>query len=134
MVKFVTDSADDAHLLEIANFGDRITFCSSDPPDYHAAVTVADATSGAALGTAVLTLSDGAGDWDLADGDVSGRKLTLAEQASITVSLTANANHAAVVSDARSALLLVTEITSQAVTQGNTATIQTFDLEVRDPT
>ena len=57
-----------------------------------------------------------------------------AEQASITVSLTANANHLAVVSDARSALMLVTEITSQAVTLGNTATVQAWDLEVRDPT
>ena len=79
-------------------------------------------------------LSDGAGDWTIADGDTSGRKATLAEQATLTVSLGGNANHLAVVSDARSALLLVTEITSQAVTAGNTATIQTFDLEVRDPT
>lgn len=134
MTKTAIDSIHDAALLEVVNFGDRITITTSAAVDYHSAVTVADATSGAALGAIALTLSDGAGDWTISVGDVSGRKANLAQQTSITISLTANANHVAVVSDARSALLLVTEVTSQAVTLGNTATINTFDLEVRDPT
>ena len=133
-MKTVIDSAMDAHLLEIVNFGDAVTICNSAPPDYHAAVTVASATSGSALLKKTLTLSDGAGSWAIADGDVSGRKATMSEQATIPVSETSNANHLAIVSDARSALLLVTTVTSQAVTQGNTATIQAFDIEVRDPT
>ena len=134
MTKTAVDSIHDAALLELVNFGDRLTITVSAAVDYHSAVTVADATSGAALGTIALTLSDGAGDWALSDGDVSGRKANLAQQTSITISLTANANHLAVVSDARSALLIVTSVTSQAVTLGNTATVNTFDLEVRDPT
>ena len=134
MVKTVIDSAMDAHLLEIVNFGATLHVCTSAPPDYQGAVLVAANNSGSSLLAHTLTLSDTGGDWTLANGDVSGRKATLAEQATITVSATGNANHLAIVSDTRSALLVVTEITSQALTAGNTATVQTFDLEVRDPT
>ena len=135
MIKTVTDSANDAHLLEIANFGDAVHINRLAPTNYHEAVTtLSQNTSGTALLRNTLTLSDGAGDWTIGEGDTDGRKVNLAQQATITISETDNANHLSIVSDVRSALLLVTTVTSQAVTAANTATINTFDLEVRDPT
>ncbi len=135
MVKTVIDSAMDAHLNEIANFGDRMTICRLAPIDYNEAnQSITQATSGKSLGQQTLTLSNGLGTYSFQTGDTSGRKAQVVEQTSITLSETANANHLALLSTVRSALLLVTTITSQAVTAGNTATVQTFDLEVRDPT
>jgi len=135
MTKFVVDSAMDAHLLEIANYGIAMQLCRLAPISYHEAVkTVTENSSGVALGKKTLTLSAGQGTYSLQNGDTSGRKCAVMSQSSITLSETANANHLALVSDARSALLLVTTVTSQAVTAGNTAATSMFDLEVRDPT
>jgi hypothetical protein len=96
--------------------------------------TVTQNQSGVALMQQTLTTSLGLGTYVSTAGLVSGRRLNVATQATITVSETANANHLAIVSTVRSALLLVTTVTSQAVTAGNQATVSSFNLEVRDPT
>jgi len=135
MTKTVITSAHEAHLLQIANFGEAMHVNRLAPTTYHEAVTsLTGNTSGTSLMRKTLTLSLGAGTYVTTVGLVSGRRLFTNTQASITVSETGNANHLAVVSDTRSALLLVTTITSQAVTAGNTAQVNAFNLEVRDPT
>lgn len=135
MAKSVISSAHEAHLLQIANFGDAMHVCRLAPISYHEAVlSSTQNTSGTALMRKALTLSLGAGTYITTVGQVSGRRLFVNTQASITVSESGNANHLAVVSDTRSALLLVTTITSQQVTGGNTAQVNAFNLEVRDPT
>jgi hypothetical protein len=135
MVKSVVTSAYEDHLMHIANFGNRLTVCRLAPINYHEAVTtVTQNQSGVALMQQTLTTSLGLGTYVSTAGLVSGRRLNVATQATITVSETANANHLAIVSTVRSALLLVTTVTSQAVTAGNQATVSSFNLEVRDPT
>lgn len=135
MAKTIVTSAYEDHLMHIANFGIRATLCRLAPINYHEAVTtVTQNTSGVALGEKTLTLSLNAGTYITTVGLTSGRRLNVAAQTSITLSETANCNHLAIVSNTRSALLLVTTVTSQAVTAGNTAQTSAFNLEVRDPT
>lgn len=135
MTKTLIDSALDALLLEVANFGSQMHLCRLAPISYHEAVnSVTQNTSGVSMGQKTLTLSMGAGTYSAQNGDVSGRKVAVMSQTSITLSETGNVNHLAIVSVTRSALLLVTTVTSQAVTAGNTAATSMFDLEARDPT
>lgn len=135
MTKTVVTSAYQDQLMHIANFGDRMTICRLAPLNYAEAVlTVTQNTSGVALMQSALTTSLGLGTYSSQVGLVSGRRVHVATQATMTVSETANANHLAIVSTVRSALLLVTTLTSQAVTAGNQATASSFNLEIRDPT
>jgi len=135
MTKTVVQTIQNSALFELANFGNKMHLCRLAPISYAEAVqTVTQNQSGVALGAVTLTLSFGAGTYSLQNGAVSGRRATVVSQSAITLSETANANHLAIVSDTRSALLLVTTVTSQAVTAVNQAATSMFDLEVRDPT
>lgn len=125
MAKFVPDAAIDAMLAVIANAVDRIDICSTQPTTY------TEATSTYSLGNVAVTLGVGGGDWTAANGDVSGRKLTLAEQTGVSIGTSGSAQHIAG-TDGTSTLWFVTTCTTQSVTSGNTATIQTFDIEIQD--
>ena len=132
MTKSAVDSLSQAYLNELINLGDQMNVCYQAPTSYTEAVV--ESGTGFSIGVKTLTLSEGQGTYTSADGDSSGRKVTVAQQTSITMSYDANANHIAIVSTANSALLIVTSLTSQAVVAGNSATVSAFDLEVRDPT
>src|SRR5262245_23122863 len=109
MVKSVISSAYQDHLMHIANFGDRMTICNTPPLSYAQAVlTPTESQSGASLMRSALTTSLGLGTYSSQAGVVSGRRLTVMSQATLTVSETGNANHLALVSTVRSALLLAT--------------------------
>lgn len=134
MTKTLINTANDALLNELANYGETMHLCRLAPLDYNQAVqTVTQNQSGVALGKKTLTKSMGSGTYSAQAGDVSGRKVSVMSQSAITLSESANCNHLAIVSDTRSALLLVTTVTSQAVTAGNTAATSMFDLEARAP-
>lgn len=125
MAKFVPDATLDAMLDVIANAVDRIDICSTQPTTY------AEATSTYTLGNVTVTAGDGNGDWTIGNGDVSGRKLTLAQQTGVSIGTSGTAAHIAG-TDGTATLYFVTTCTSQAVTSGNTATINTFDIEIQD--
>lgn len=125
MAKFVPDSTIDGFLDTIADNVDRIDICSTQPTNY------TEATSTYSLGNVAVTAGDGNGDWTIADGDVSGRKLTLSQQTGVSIGTTGTAQHIAG-TDGAAVLYFVTTITSQAVTSGNTATINAFDIEIAD--
>ena len=125
MAKFVPDSTLDAFLDIIANDGLRVHICSTQPTTYTEAITTYN------LGTVTTTAGDGNGDWVIANGDTSGRKLTLLQQTGVSISASGTAAHIAI-TDATDTLYAVTTCTSQAVTSGNTATINTFDIEISD--
>jgi len=112
-------------LILIANT-DRIDVCQDTPTTY------GNATTGGAhsLGNVAVTAGVGS-DWSQAAGDTSGRKVTLAEQTGVTVTDSGTATHIAG-TDGSSVLYFVTTCTSQAVTDGNTMTINTFDIELQD--
>lgn len=128
MAKSVADAVLDAALNYLANNGDRIDICSQQPTTY------AEATSTYSLGNTTMTLGPGNGDYSTAaNGDVSGRKITVLAQTGISITATGTATHIAI-TDGSAALLYVTTCTSQAVTSGNTADLSAWDVEIADPT
>lgn len=125
MAKLVPDAILDAMLDVIADAVDRIDICSTQPTTY------TEATSTYSLGNVTVTAGDGGGDWTIANGDTSGRKLTLAQQTGVSIGSSGTAAHIAG-TNGTDTLYFVTTCTSQAVTSGNTATINTFDIELAD--
>ncbi len=70
-------------------------------------------------------------DYTKADGDVDGRKVTVAAKAGVNVDTTGTATHLALTDG--SVLIYVTTCTSQALTSGNTVDIPAWDIEIADP-
>lgn len=124
MTKLLDNSVLDAALAEFAT-ATRMTICSDAPANFAgiSAVALADVT---------LTAGDGNGDYTIGDGDASGRKVAVAQQADIPIDTTGEADHIAF--DDGSTLLGVTECTPQSLTQGGTVTVPTLDCEFADPT
>lgn len=123
MTKFANDLIMDAALDFLIAEAERIVVCSGYPASY--------------AGVAAVTLADDAiagGDITKANGDTSGRKATIAQQANVPIDNSGTATHVAVVDDTGTRILLVTECTSQALTAGGTVTIPAFDEEIGDPT
>jgi len=124
MGKSIHDDVLDAALDTIA-LGNILTVCSSEP------TTRTEAVVTYKLADVALTPGDGNGDFTISNGDTSGRKITIAEQANVDIDSDGTAAHIAICDDTR--LLLVTTCVSQALTAGGTVTIPTFDYELRDP-
>lgn len=129
MAKFTNDQVMDAALDNIINNADQMVVCAGQPANYADATTDLGTGSGNALGETAIT----SGDFTKADGDTSGRKLTVAEQTGIDVDVSGTADHVALVDDTNSVLLHVTTITSQAVSAGGTMTVQAYSEEIEDP-
>ena len=123
MAKSLSDAVLDG-ALDVA-VGDQISVCSSEPTTYTQAIT----TFKLAISTAVA-----GGDFVNANGDVSGRKMTVAEQAATAIDSTGTATHVAITNLTGTLLKVVTTTTSQALTSGGTVDIGTFKLEIADPT
>lgn len=121
MPKRVADSVLDAALDKIAT-ATIMTACSQEPTSRTEAVTtwkLADiAMSGA--------------DFSKANGDASGRKVTVQQKQNVAVDATGLANHVALSDGAE--LLYVTTCTPQQLTLGNTMTFNTWKIEFGDPT
>lgn len=124
MAKFMSDSVPDAMLDAIAA-GSRVTVCSAQPANFAGIAAVL-------LASVAVTPGDGNGDFTIANGDTSGRKLTVAQQASISISASGTATHVCI--DDGTNLLYGTTCTSQALTSGGTVTVPAFDIEIADPT
>jgi len=126
MAKLVPDTQLDAMLLILIANTDRIDVCADTPTTY------GNSTTGGAFSLGNTTVTAGIGvDWSSGAGDATGRKVTLAQQTGVSVSDSGTATHIAG-TDGTSVLYFVTTCTSQAVTAGNTMTINTFDLELQD--
>ncbi|HTF86292.1 MAG TPA: hypothetical protein VL987_17035 [Cellvibrio sp.] len=123
MAKAIPDAVLDVLLDEIAT-GTRMVVCSGQPANFAgiAAVALADVT---------LTAGDGNGDFTIANGDTSGRKLTVAQQSSVVIDASGDATHVSI--DDGTNLLAVTTCTTQSLTSGGTVTVPAFDIEVSDP-
>lgn len=126
MAKAVPDAVLDTALDDIA-LSTILHICSGQPANYAGIAAVS-------LGSVVLTAGDGNGDFTIANGDTSGRKLTVAAQTTVSITASDTATHLALASTGDTTLRYVTTITSQAVTSGNTANIGAWDIEIADPT
>ncbi len=71
------------------------------------------------------------GDFTLAAGDVSGRKITVAAKSGLTVAVPGTADHIALLDG--SSLLYVTTCPSQALPSGGTVSIGTWAVEINAP-
>lgn len=120
MAKWSNDSVLDAALDKIAT-GTIVTICTQQPTTHAQAVTTYK------LADVVVDGSD----FTKANGDIDGRKVTIAEQDNVPVDTTGTATHIAI-SDA-SSLLYVTTCTSQLLTSGNTVKMPAWDIEFGDP-
>jgi len=120
MAKFASDAVLDSLLDKVAT-GTILTVCSAQP------TTRTEAVTDFKLADVVV---DGA-DFVKADGDVSGRKVTVGQQADVPVDSNGTATYVAIC-DA-SNLLYVTTCTSQVLTSGNTVTVPAWKIEVSDP-
>lgn len=120
MARKVADSVLDAALGKIAEATSMIAL-DGEPADRAAALS-------GALATATLN----SGDFAVANGDTSGRKVTVAAQNGVEVTATGDANHIALIDD--SELLYVTVCTEQTLTNGNTVDFGAWKVELADPT
>ncbi|WP_225206242.1 hypothetical protein [Novosphingobium huizhouense] len=102
----------------------RMTICSAEPTTY------AQANSTFALGSVAMA----PGDFTLANGDVSGRKITVAAKNGNSVAVAGTATHVALLDVANLTLLLVTTCASQAVANGGTFDVASFKDEIQAPT
>ncbi len=128
MAKFAHDDVLSAVPAYVADNCKRITICSDQPTTY------AEGNATYALADVTTTEGSGNGDFTVANGNTSGRMLTVASQASIPVDTSGTATHIAFLDVDNSKLLYVTTCTSQALTSGNTVTIPEVDIaEVLDP-
>jgi len=93
--------------------------------------TAEPADRAAAIADSLATVAVDGTDGTIANGDTSGRKLTIAQQADLSITSSGTATHIAVIS--ASLLLYVTTCTSQALTSGGTVTIPAWDIEIADP-
>ena len=70
------------------------------------------------------------GDFTKANGDTNGRKVTVAQQATLSIDASGTATHIAI-NDGTD--FYVTTCTSQALTSGGTVTVPAWDIEFADP-
>ena len=122
MGKSLGDDTLDGALNIVKNNATRQVLCSAEPANYAGVAAVT-------LATQTIDSSDFTGP---ADGDTSGRKLTVNEQTGVSISSTGTANHVAY-TNGTDTLYAVTTITGQSVTSGNTATVGAHDIEIADP-
>jgi hypothetical protein len=120
MAKIVDDSVLDAAMNKIKT-ATRMVVCSSQPANFAGI---------AAVNLAQVTMAGG--DYTTANGDSSGRKVTMAAKNSVSVTATNTATHVSL--DDGTTLLYVTTCASTALTSGNTVNISTWKIEIQDPT
>ena len=123
MVKWANDNAMDA-MLDYYALGNQFLLCALQPTDRADALTKA-------LADIAVTPGDGNGDFTIANGDTSGRKLTMAAQSAVDVDAGDTGDHVAII-DATN-LLLVTTCTDVVVTTADQVNFPAWDAEVADP-
>lgn len=123
MGKAAPDTTLDPVLTKIAT-ATRLCVCSAEPANFAGIAAVL-------LASVAVTPGDGAGDFTIANGDVSGRKVTVAQQTAMAIAASGTATH--IVLDDGAILTFVTTCTAQALTSGGTVTSPAWDVEIADP-
>lgn len=125
MSKAVHNDVLDSSLTYIKTSATRMVACSTQPTSY----TEANATYNLA------SVTIGTGDFTgPADGDVGGRKLTVATKTN-TIGTTGTARHVALLDVTNTKLLYVSVCAAQALTAGggNTVGWPAWEIEIEDP-
>lgn len=121
MAKSVHDDVLDG-AFDVLDQADLMTVCSAEPTTRTEAITTFK------LADIAMTPNT---DYTKANGDTSGRKVTVAAKSGVTVDSSGTATHVALVDATR--LLYVTTCTSQALTAANTVNFPAWKIEISDP-
>jgi hypothetical protein len=127
MAKFTPPAILDKMADYIIANASREIVCSTQPTNY----TEANATY------ALADVAVDSSDFTKANGDVSGRKVTVAAQSGVLIDASGSGQHIALVNDTGSELLYVTTVSpSQTLTANgtNTVNVPAWDIEVGGPT
>lgn len=122
MAKTVHDDVLDG-AFDVLDQADLMTVCSAQPTTRTEAITTFK------LADVAMTPNT---DYTKANGDTSGRKVTVAAKSGVTVDSSGTATHVALTDATR--LLYVTTCTSQALTAANTVNFPAWKVEIADPT
>lgn len=124
MGKFVHQDVQDASLAVIAT-ATRLSVCNAEP------ATVEDLTTMELAGVAV-TAGDGNGDFTIQNGDISGRKVTVAQQNDMVIAASGTASHIALSTATK--ILAVTTCDEDSLTANEVNTVSTpaWDAEISD--
>lgn len=123
MAKWCSDAFLDQSLNWVKNNITRMSVCDAQP------TTHAEANTTYALAYTVMA----SGDFTVGNGDTNGRKIAVAQKANIAVGSTGTATHIALFAYPGTYFCYVTTCATQLLTSGNTVTIPTWDIEIRDP-
>ena len=128
MGKSVNDLVLDASLEYLLGNGLKLSVCEGEPTTFEHA----DSNKGTATGKVLASVVMESGDYAIAD-DTSGRKISISEQADMTVDITGDADHVAIVDTVNNNLLYVTTCTQQTLTAANTVTAPLWKISIADP-
>ena len=133
MAKSISHRALDAAFEYIADRADRLALLSGAPASAEDALTPVG-EGGRMLGLAELTPGLGNGDFALAAGAASGRRLVVSGRDGVAVLATGLADHLALVASGPSEVLVVTALAEAlAVVAGGEVSIGAFSDEIADP-
>jgi hypothetical protein len=121
MPKFASNDVLDAG-LGVAGTATRMVALNGQPASF-AAATAGRLTEASLTG----------GDFAIAAGDISGRKLTIAAKAGLAVIAAGTADHIALLDDVGARLLYVTTCPAQALVAGGTVSIAGWSIEIGAP-
>ncbi|WP_313007501.1 hypothetical protein [Brevundimonas vesicularis] len=123
MAKYANPDVIDGALNVIKNNATRMTLCTTQP------TTFAEANATYSLAQVAMA----SGDFTLANGDTSGRKVTVAAKSGVSVATSGTVTHAALLDVTNSKLLFVTTTPSTAVAGGGTVDIGSWKDEIQAP-
>ncbi len=121
MSKFCSNAVFDAALTRITT-ATRMVALNGQPASYAAADT--GRLSEAALAPA---------DFALANGDISGRKVTVAAKSGLAVIAAGTVDHIALLDPVTTTLLYVTTCPAQAIVTGGTVSLGGWQVEINQP-
>lgn len=125
MAKELHDDLLDAALSYLSTNGNELVVCGTEPTTYTEAHTTY------MLANTTLTGGSYTGP---ANGDASGRKITVNAQTSISPTSAGTGNWVCVTDTSNSKLLAKTSCPAKAFDTGDTLDIAAFDIEIQDPT
>ena len=123
MAKLARDAVMDAALNVVKTSSFTLTVCQGQPVTFASAI----AQGAQMLARHVVSTAD----FTIANGDASGRKVTVAQQTGIPISATGGGNHVVLLTS--TVINYITTATSQTLTAGNTLTVNAWDIEIADP-
>jgi hypothetical protein len=133
MAKSISHAALDAAFAYIAERGDTLVLCAGAPESAEEALTPAG-EGGRMLGRAAMVPGLGNGDFSLAPGVTSGRRLVVRGRERVAVVASGCADHLALVAAATGEVLVVTELAEPCeMHEGGTVTVRGFSDEIADP-